>query len=123
MKPKPKPVTHPTLVQPRPTPQLEIRVTGPDTVEIRTTRLGWVLYKVLPMPTDDTVKRAWYITSQQTSATYHVDERQEGWWECNCPDGTFKNRNGGCKHAKAVRALLAAYPPAPKPPADDYCPF
>lgn len=42
-------------------------------------------------------------------------------WACDCGDGTFRTRPGGCKHAAELRAALAeigrsyALPPAPRP--------
>ncbi len=35
--------------------------------------------------------------------TYDVDTE---WWTCTCPDSTYRQRE--CKHAKALRAALAA---------------
>jgi hypothetical protein len=31
-------------------------------------------------------------------------------WTCSCPDFAHRSRDGGCKHARALRAALAALP-------------
>lgn len=31
-------------------------------------------------------------------------------WQCDCPDATHRDRPGGCKHAKALRAAVARRP-------------
>lgn len=64
-------------------------------------------YTVRPIVVEGKV--AGYALRKPGGAEYHVDAGDPAHWHCDCPDGTFnEGRLGGCKHAKSLRAALAA---------------
>ncbi len=63
-------------------------------------------YEVLPLLDGEAL--AGYRLLKADGAMYDLDVTHEP-WRCDCPDATFHpERPGGCKHAKALRAALAA---------------
>ncbi len=48
-------------------------------------------------------KTVGYRLEKPDGKSYEIDAQS---WECSCPDATFRERE--CKHAKALRAALAA---------------
>jgi hypothetical protein len=50
-----------------------------------------------------------YRLLKADGAMYDVGTAEPHGWTCDCPDATYSpERPGGCKHAKALRAALAA---------------
>lgn len=47
------------------------------------------------------------IDGLERTATYDVDVTTPH-WTCDCPDATFTDRPGGCKHIGGLRAALRA---------------
>ena len=47
------------------------------------------------------------IDSLEKTATYDVEITAHG-FRCDCPDATYTDRPGGCKHAAGLKAALAA---------------
>ena len=47
------------------------------------------------------------IDALDKTATYDVEITPYG-WRCDCPDATYTDRPGGCKHCAGLRAALTA---------------
>ena len=50
-----------------------------------------------------------YRLEKRDGTTYDLDPTNTWGWGCDCPDGLYRgNRPAGCRHAVAVRQLLAS---------------
>jgi hypothetical protein len=66
------------------------------------------VYEVLPLY-DGEALVGYRLLKAGTATMYDVGTTAPHGWTCDCPDATFNpDRPGGCKHASALRAALAA---------------